>query len=68
MPPMQAGCVAMDLEELRVLKADQKAKLLCFCTGPAIYHPPLNWLCEFMSSLIFVRTWTLMLCTNLKPH
>ena len=38
-----------------MLKADQQAKLLCFCTGPAIYNPPLNWLCEFMSSLIFVR-------------
>ena len=54
MPPLQTGVAVMTLEDLRVLKADQKAKLLCFCTGPAIYHPSLNWLCEFMSSIIFV--------------
>ena len=53
----------MDLEELRMLKADQNAKLLCFCTGPAIYNPPLNWLCEFMSSVIFVRTWPSLLAS-----
>ena len=32
----------------------QVAKLLCFCTRPAIYSPPLNWLCEFISTIALV--------------
>ena len=33
----------------------QVSKLLCFCTRPAIYSPPLNWLCEFISTIALVR-------------
>jgi len=32
----------------------QVAKLLCFCTRPAIYSPLLNWLCEFISTIALV--------------
>jgi hypothetical protein len=41
--------------EEEYISADQTAKLLSFCTKPAIYAPLRNWLCEFMSTVLFVR-------------
>jgi len=44
------------LEELydAAVIADQNVKLSIFCTRPAIYSPPFNFLCEFMCTTALV--------------
>eukprot|EP00798_Chlamydomonas_sp_ICE-L_P003197 gene3197-13216_t len=43
----------MALYEAAVI-ADQNVKLSVFTTRPAIYSPPFNWLCEFMSTVTII--------------
>lgn len=47
---------AMAAKYIKAIEKDQIAKLLCFCTRPAIYSPAYNWLCEFMSTIVLVRS------------
>ena len=46
---------AMAAKYTKAIEKDQIAKLLCFCTRPAIYSPVYNWLCEFISTITLVR-------------
>lgn len=47
---------AVAAKYVKAIEKDQIAKLLCFCTRPAIYSPAYNWLCEFMSTIVLVRS------------